>query len=373
MKVLFPFVGDSIGGSHRSAALLISELPKCGVEPVCFVHRGGPLFDFLRGNGLQPAPISGLPYVELSGGVPAYLLRLVHASFKAWLVLQQCRPDIVHVNDARMMITWAFVARASGIPLVVHQRTRLAQSRITKLALSQAAAIVSISDFVAGTLPSTLRERSTVISNPFASPKRFSRSQAREPIVRELSLDPHLPIIACIGTLQAQKRPVIAVAAIAELRRIGLPVNLLLIGRAGGPHTVKVAEAVDQAGLQSNVKILGYRGDAENILQACDVLLAPAVDEGHGRTLVEAMLADVPVVAADSGGHREIISHGRTGILVQPDQPEAFAAALADLIRNPQTAALIAKCARHEAEGAFGAAQHAERVAALYRTIAARQ
>lgn len=369
MRVLFPFVGDTVGGSHRSAALLIAALPKYGVEPICLVHQPGPLLEFLNGRGIPVQVTSDLP-LWTGGTTLCSAVRLVIGMPRLWRELRRLKPDAVHVNDAKMTITWAFAARLCSIPLLVHQRTRMARSRITYLAMAQAATIVSISNYVFDTLAQGLRDRATVVTNPFIALPDVDRPAERAALTRELSLRPDVPIIACIGTLQSQKRQSVAVAALAALSTFGLTVNLLLVGRASAAERAELDAAVSSAGLQDTVRILGYREDAEHILHACDVLLAPAVDEGHGRALVEAMLADVPVVAADSGGHREIISHERTGILVPPDQPEAFAAALADLLQNPQKIARIIKCARCEAEGAFSAERHAERLAALYLTIA---
>jgi glycosyltransferase involved in cell wall biosynthesis len=124
-----------------------------------------------------------------------------------------------------------------------------------------------------------------------------------------------------------------------------------------------------ELGLDGIATFAGFRPDAGEWLAGCDLLLAPAVEEGHGRTLVEAMTAGVPVVAASSGGHLEIIEPGRTGILVAPDDPQASAQAALTLLAEPARARALADSAQRWAQANFSAAAHAEAVAAVYRSL----
>ena len=61
--------------------------------------------------------------------------------------------------------------------------------------------------------------------------------------------------------------------------------------------------------------ILGFRDDISDLMAISDILLAPAENEGFGRSIIEAMISKVPVVAADSGGHVEIIKNNINGLL----------------------------------------------------------
>src|SRR3546814_9209528 len=72
-------------------------------------------------------------------------------------------------------------------------------------------------------------------------------------------------------------------------------------------------------------------------MAACDALLVTAVDEPFGRTLIEAMLLETPVIAANSGGNPEAIEDGENGLIVPPDDPESFADAALALIDDPRS------------------------------------
>ena len=114
---------------------------------------------------------------------------------------------------------------------------------------------------------------------------------------------------------------------------------------------------------------MGIQYPIEPWMAGLDVLVAPAVNEPFGRTLVEAMLCGTPVVAADDGGHREIIRHGETGLLVRPDDPAAFADAVASLLANPRLARAIVGEGKIEALAKYSVEAHVERIQAIYDSL----
>lgn len=81
------------------------------------------------------------------------------------------------------------------------------------------------------------------------------------------------------------------------------------------------------------------------------------------------MTAGVPVVAAASGGHLEIIDQGRTGVLVAPDDPQALAQAALALLADPARASALSNTARVWAANNFSVAAHAKAVAGVYRNL----
>ena len=105
----------------------------------------------------------------------------------------------------------------------------------------------------------------------------------------------------------------------------------------------EVVERIVKFDLMTQCRLMGPRFPIEQWMMGLDALVVPAVRETFGRTLVEAMLCGTPVVAADDGGHREIIRHGETGFLVQPDNPEAFGGCGGGIARKPPAC----ECHRH--------------------------
>jgi phosphatidylinositol alpha-mannosyltransferase len=90
----------------------------------------------------------------------------------------------------------------------------------------------------------------------------------------------------------------------------------------------EVAARVDFVGMVPPETIPSYYA-------SCDLYCSPAVGkESFGIVLLEAMASGIPVVASDIDGYREVISHGKDGILVKPGDPQAIARAVSDLLAN---------------------------------------
>ncbi len=81
------------------------------------------------------------------------------------------------------------------------------------------------------------------------------------------------------------------------------------------------------------------------------------------------MTAGVPVVAAASGGHLEIIEPDHTGLLVTPDDPQKLARAALALLGDPARGSVLSNAARAWAAENFSTAAHAKAVAGVYRSL----
>lgn len=85
--------------------------------------------------------------------------------------------------------------------------------------------------------------------------------------------------------------------------------------------------------IEDRVHFLGHRGDVPRVMSVMDAVVHPSVDpEPFGRTLVEAMLCRIPIVAARAGAVPEILDEGRTGLLVPPSDPAALASSLRQIM-----------------------------------------
>ncbi len=233
------------------------------------------------------------------------------------------------------------------------------------LSLRLAHRIIAISEFTCASLPEDLKRRATVIENPF-DVADFDKAAGRVAAIAASGHDG--PIVAFVGTLQDQKRPLVFLEAAAAIHRARPDVAFVMMGR-DGDESGRVQEACVRLGLGKVVKKLGFRPDAELLLSGCDLLLAPAVNEGHGRALIEAMLAGVPVVASASGGHVEATQNGEKGVLVPPDDSAAMAKAALDLLSSPDAARERTVATERWARERFTPDRHAAAVAGIYDAI----
>ncbi len=155
-------------------------------------------------------------------------------------------------------------------------------------------------------------------------------------------------VIAVVGRLVAEKGYRELFEAMRQVDAI-----LWVIGeRLGTDHAqdigVEIDAARDDPVLATRIRMLGQRTDVETILQGADIFVLPSHREGMPRSIIEAMMTGLPVVATDIRGSREEVVDGETGLLV----PVRDAAALAKALNQ-----LVADADRRQGMGAAGRAR----------------
>lgn len=368
--VLFPFVGDSVGGSHISATLLIRHLDPARYKPLVVVHREGPLCDYLTDQGVA---WESLPLAGFAGETPRIghvLAAQLRALPRLGGYLRKRNISAVHSNDLRMHLTWSPAAAVTTTPWIWHQRVLMSASPLWRLLPKLADAVICISHAVKESLPEGARKIAAVVHNPVVPPVAADPASRRSELCATFSIPPAARLIGFVGNMTHQKRPLVFIEAAAKLRQItDDDVYFVLFGdNRGGEHAAALALA-DRHDLGSRVHFAGHRVPIEPWIAALDLLIAPGIGDGFGRTLVEAMVTGVPVVAADSGAHGEILTHEKTGLLVPPENPSALAEAAHRLLSEPRLAEKIGICALGFALETFDARDHACRVMQIYDRV----
>ena len=170
--------------------------------------------------------------------------------------------------------------------------------------------MIAISQSIAGYLEH-LGIASTLIYDGVASPEL--RPDARS----HLGLDDAEFVVGGIGRIHEQKGWDVLCRAATMVREQAPEAEFVVVG--DGPERQSYAARSECA----PVRFVGYEPNASSLLGAFDVLAVPSRWEGFGRVAVEAMLAGVPVIAADVGGLSEVVDDA--GLLVPSEQPEPLA------------------------------------------------
>lgn len=366
LRVLFPFAGDTVGGSHISALTLVRALFCHGVEPVVAVHQDGQLQDYIKERGVQLLETPRVPIV-VPASIPRQVLAMSRAAPRIAGFLRRNKIDIVHTNDMRMHLTWALGTRLAGARMVWHQRT-IGSSRRLFYYSRLANKIITISEHCRNNLPANMATRAQVIPSPVEiSEDSIQDNEKKKKIRTELGVSLETLLIGWVANWREQKRPLIFVDMAARIANIyDGQVAFPMFGEPREPIRDKVLRRIKEYGLEGQVLVMGAKTPIEPWIAGCDVLVATAVNEGQGRTLIEAMLAGTPVVAAAHGGHLEVIEHGVTGILVEPDDPDALAEAVLDLLDDPSKWKEVTFNAEQYARTTYCVEVHLEKVMAVY-------
>jgi len=176
---------------------------------------------------------------------------------------------------------------------------------------------------------------------------------------------PAEPRLAVVGRLIPIKAHDVLLAALTRVREELREATLEIAG--DGPLDAELRATVARLGLRDAVSFLGRVAPAAPVFERSAVVVVPSRGEGFGMVALEAMERGRAVVASDVGGLPEIVEDGVTGIVVPPDEPEALAAALLELLRDPARAAAMGAAGRVRALAAFSQGRCTDRIEELYR------
>ncbi|QTD47494.1 glycosyltransferase [Ottowia testudinis] len=345
MKVLHFVTGGFSGATQVAIDLCQAAQRTPGMEVMLVLRRK-------RGTTperVQALRAQGLQVRVVSNWLHALTVWELRRIIRAW------RPDVVFAHGFSDHIWGRRAAVAESVPCIFHVEHN-SRERYTRRRLAQALALapatrasIGVSEGVRTSLIERgfPPEKCLAIPNGIAT-ERFPDSllPARWPERR--------PAILMASRFARQKDHDSLIRALALLREQGLTPDLHLAG-GGSQRRLRHAQALARRlGLQAQVHFLGNVADLPQRLAATRIFVLSTHWEGMPLALVEAMAAGCACIGTDVLGVREVIEHGRTGLLVPPEDAPALAAALQRLLHDAALAEQLGQAARQQALAAHG-------------------
>jgi glycosyltransferase involved in cell wall biosynthesis len=164
-----------------------------------------------------------------------------------------------------------------------------------------------------------LTKKGVVIYNGIPELEFFDRETARKFFEEKVKIDlKDKLIIGSIGRLDYAKNYDFLIKALPKILKIKEKAICLIIG--DGPERKKLENAVKKMNLENKIFLLGKIEDASQYLKGFDLFILPSRYEGLSITLIEALFAEVPIIASDVGGNKEII--GKENVYKLNDEKE---------------------------------------------------
>jgi glycosyltransferase involved in cell wall biosynthesis len=177
--------------------------------------------------------------------------------------------------------------------------------------------------------------------------------------------------VGMIASLTSHKDHVTFINAASIVNQVVKKVCFLIIG--DGQTRTMITELINKTGLSSSFFLTGYRTDTENIYALLDVsvLMTNARQhlEGISNSVLESMVANVPVIASRGGGTDEIIQHNVNGLLVEPGNTQQLADYIIELLTNEEKTSSISKNAYHDVVARFSFKTYVESYTEIYAEL----
>lgn len=279
---------------------------------------------------------------------------LFHLLLNLKLLFSASRPDIVHVQyiaPGLIPLLAATLARVPKVFATVHQPGRTYGWKM-RLMLRCAARLCTVffcnslaverSWFGKATLFDPQRKhpgRHCTIYNAVDAERIASIVACADRVALRAALDiGDQPVVGVVGRLRQEKGQAVLLEAMAQVIK-DLPSALLLVV-GDGPDRNDLQQQSEQLGITDNVRWLGQQKteDVFKLYSVMNVLAVPSIFEGFGLVAAEAMAARLPVVGSAVDGLMEIIIDHETGRVTPPQDAEALAAAILQLLLSPEAA-----------------------------------
>ena len=339
-KVVYFCDAIFLGGAEEYLKLLVPEIPPDRFQISVVLSPAtniAPLARFFEYRGIT------VDYFDSFSSSP------LKTFLEAFRYFRREKPTIVHFNLNNTFscffpilaaylcrVPWKLATDHLGFELAIGKRAGIRTKKLVKRVMTFCL------DY---TLPVSKANKQLLVEDYKVNPHRLKlirnginlknytfSSQGRCRIREQFKIDQEQILVGTVARFSFQKGHQFSVEAIPRILESCPQARFIYVGE--GPTQAKVEARVRQLGLESFVTFTGAREDIADILSALDIFLLTSLYEGLPLSILEAMAIGLPVIATEVSGTPEAVKDQYNGLLIQPENSEAVAAAVTKLIKS---------------------------------------
>jgi len=196
----------------------------------------------------------------------------------------------------------------------------------------------------------------------------FSRDREAGVCIRqELGIGLETAVIGTVSRYIPQKDPLTLIRT-ASIVLTQEP-ETVFIWCGEGDMRAETEQLAQDLGIHASFYFLGFREDVIDIMNSFDIFFLSSVFEGLPYTLLESMSLELPVVATDVVGSRDVVIDGKTGFLSSTGNPAILAENLLSLLRSPEQRKLMGQAGRNRVTACFDVSQMVLKNENVYKSL----
>jgi sugar transferase (PEP-CTERM/EpsH1 system associated) len=341
INIMHLMLSLQVGGMENGVVNILNSIRRdIFVPSVCCLEQIGSMANRIHHNDILILDLSKKP-----GFSPLLFLKLAN-------VFKHNKIDIIHTHCWATLLYGFFASYIAKTPVIVHGEhgifnlEKRRRSTAYNFMLKRVDKIFTVSNMLRKDLMNKAnmsgKKIYTIING--VDTKQF-RPRNSVSIKTDLGFNPTDIVIGSVGRLDKIKNYEVFIRCIALFFEPSI--KGLLIG--DGPLRQELEALTRELMIEDRFVFLGERSDVYKLLGAMDIFVCSSLSEGLSNTILETMSSGVPVVATNVGGNPEIVYHGQTGYLVEPNDIQATKSHLDRLVENEVLRQTMGRKARRTA------------------------
>jgi glycosyltransferase involved in cell wall biosynthesis len=319
-----------IGGAETYLTRIAQSIRQYGVDmEICALNRVGARLTELELAGIV---VHGTPFGRRVGSNTVTLLKSIDSIRR---IVRRGRFDIVHTY-----LYWSDILGVPGAWLAGCPRIIVGRRALHSWIHSKRAVFHGLEQVTNAMANEVIANSEAVLRDAVAHERFLPR---RRKVIyngidvsayKPSAINGHGPLrLVTVGALAPRKGQEYAIEALRLVAAAGINARLVFVG--SGSDEAKLRDLAAVSGVGELITFAGEHRDPRPFLSSADVFVLPSRQEGFSNAILEAMAAALPVIATDVGGNAEAIVQGKGGLIVEPESPEALAAAIMKLAGQP--------------------------------------
>jgi len=362
------------GGLEVTLLNIVNHLDRSRFAPHVVFLTDGPFVKLVQGAGIETHVVdAGQVREVLKGG------KAVHRLTR---LIRQLGMDLVHTHNTKSHLYGGLAAACVGVPCLFHLHgvPRAAMSRAGVVDMSSmlvpTRATVACSEYVASAfrLAWPSQREVTVVHNGIELEPPLSQAEV-DSVRAECGVPAGASLVLLVSRLQKWKGVHVLLDAVPIVLKRHPAAHFVIVGGTQfgleKDYALALRGQAEQLQLNQAVYFAGPRSDVFRFYSAADLVVHSSIEpEPFGLVILEAMACGKPVVASDSGGPREIVENGITGLLVPANHPQELAEAIVNVLDNPQGAAQMGMAGLARVRSSFSVKKMVNQLQSIYEQMA---
>jgi glycosyltransferase involved in cell wall biosynthesis len=312
--------------------------------------------------GVEESLLRGVRLHEIPGYALPLWGRLVLRTI--YRDLKEQRPDVIHLQDSRLLPQGAILSRKLNRPLVLSLWDQSeARGIVLRRPIPQLRTLISVSGSVQSEIPNF-----TALSGV---DRRVILPGVEIPEVASSDLpldDDRPPVIGMAGPLEAVKGADYFLRACHRVVEAGHDIRVVIAG--SGPEERGLRKLAATLQLSGRLTFVDGGVSMQGYLSAVDIFCLPSLQQGLGVMMLEAMALGRPVIASGVGGITSVIEDRVSGLVVPPGDSGSLAAGMMELLVQRDFARGLAAAGRELVREKFSESRMLDELISVYRDVA---